>query len=494
MRPVLPHRDLLLRNLSPLRHNSTPQIPNPHSKSSTNSLDKCFTSRLVARARTHVSRGELCAFTKVLRDVAAAPHGVDPHVCMRAVVINAVEEVARRDGRVVEELMAVMMEGGGLEYIDEDGMGIVVDLLVRGMLWRGDVQGALRGEMLARVLDLRLRRGTYTMLMEQVGVELGLGILHRAVAVGVQPGRTMLHAVLKACLERGDVDRARRVVAEMERRGIQINCETVSILVGKAEGVEGVQSVLDMVLKGGCRLSARLGGVFVEAFLRVAAVENAFKVVDLCYERGVGIERWAMEKLVVGCVGKGMVGGGLRAWREMRRAWMGGVGKKGKKALWGVVGEGVRERLGVKENELEEVWRCALGIVDDANVDDRVLAEGSARERATVLHRWARKGRITDVMRIVDDLVEKESGVDVRILLAVLSEENERVKALEFCVKHLGWGSVSGDREEVVRRAVDSIWAWIRRGEQDDIHDEGMKMEKWELADYLDKIVRVRSV
>lgn len=492
MRPVLPHRDLLLRTLSPLHHNPYPPTPSPPPQPSTNSPDKSFTTRLIARARTHVSRGELCAFIRVLRDVAAAPHGIDKNVCMRAVVVNAVEEVARRDGRVVEQLMAVTIEGGGLEYIDEDGIGVVVDLLVRGMLWRGDVKGALRGEMLARVLDLRLRRGTYTLLMEEVGVELGLGILHRAVAVGVQPGRTMLHAVLQACLEKGDVDRARRVMAEMERRRIQINCETVNILLGKAECVEGVKSVLSMVSEGGCRLSGRLGGVFVEAFLRVGAVESAFKVVDLFYEKGVGIERWALEKVVVGCVRKGMIGGGLRAWREMRRAWMGGVGKKGRKALWGVVGEEVREKLGVKEKEMEEVWRYALRIVDDADVDDRVLIEGGMRERATILHRWARKGRVADVMKTVDGWAEKEGGVDVRILLSVLSEENKKVQALEFCVRHLGRGSVRGDREDVVRRAVNGIWGWICRGEHNDIDDDRVTMEKWELADYLDKIVRVR--
>lgn len=493
MRPVLPLRNLLLRTLSPPDHLSSQLVPSTSSRPLSKPPNKSFTMRLVSRARTHVSRGELCAFTRVLRDVATAPRGVDPHACMRAVVVNAVGEIARRDGRVVEELMAVLTDGGGMEYIDDDGMGVVVDLVVRGMLWRGDVKGALKGEMLARMLDLRLRRGTYTMLMEQVGLELRLGILHRAVAVGVQPGRAMLHTVLRACLERNDVDRARRVMAEMDRRGVRMNCETVTILLQRADDVDGVDSVLNTVLNGGCRLSARLGGVFVEAFLKVGAVKHAFKVIDLFYERGVGIESWAMERLVVGCVRKGMIGGGLRAWREMRRAWMGGVGMKGKKALWGVVGDGVREKLGVRKDELEVVWRYALGIVDDADVDERVLAEGGPRERATVLHRWARKGRLADVARIIDSWVDEEGGVDVRVLMAALSETKERVKALEFCVKHLGRGSVVGNKEEVVRRALEGIWAWISRG-GGDVDDEGMKMEKWELADYLDKIVRVQLV
>eukprot|EP00177_Eucheuma_denticulatum_P004412 GFKZ01008007.1.p1 GENE.GFKZ01008007.1~~GFKZ01008007.1.p1 ORF type:complete len:562 (-),score=88.94 GFKZ01008007.1:388-2016(-) len=512
MRPVLPHRDLLLRTLAPLRQ---PSIPTPVEKRAKalksdekrpNNRRRRFMSQLVERAKKHVRRGELGGFARVIRDAHAAPKGVEKTVCMRAVAVEGVNAVARRSDGVVEDVMQVLMEGDGIQMLDENGMGMVVDVLVRGRLWRGDLAGAMKGEVLARLFEVRLRRGTYAMMIDRVGMELGLGILHRAVGLGVEPSRGMLHGVLRGCLAEGDGERGQRVVGELLSRGIGVNGETVRMLVRSAGGKESVEGVLRWVMGGGCRLSGKLGGVFVEGFLRFGAVEEAFRVVDLFYERGVGVERWAMEKLVVDCVNMGRVEGALRAWREMRRGWMGGVGLRGKKALWGMVGEGLRGRLGVQEGAVAKVRRYSLGIVDDEEVDMEVLASGVVKDQAAVLHRWARQGRGQQVFEWVEGKLREGDGVDVRLLLPALSgegaSETEARAGLEFFLKHLGLGSVRGKREEVLRRAVDGVWAWIVRVVLERDGDGGadevavwaglaVDANKTKLAEYLGRIVRV---
>lgn len=85
----------------------------------------------------------------------------------------------------------------------------------------------------SRSSRLRMRR-TYTKLLDRTHrLDGDLSLLHRAVAVGVEPSTWMLNHILELCFEAGDGERARRVAADMARRSLRPNHRTLATLLAR---------------------------------------------------------------------------------------------------------------------------------------------------------------------------------------------------------------------------------------------------------------------
>lgn len=204
--------------------------------------------------------------------------------------------------------MRGLERSGALEILNERGLGRVLDVIIGARLDMGDVNGAFRGERIARLMEVRLGRGTYARLIERCGdVGMGLGILHRAVGVGVVPNGRMWNCVLEMCVRERDGCRARAVLRELREMGA-VNGETRRILLEAARDAEAVAEVRGVA--GG-------GGDVAVAFARVGDWKACFEEVEL------GVNREHLEMIIrLACGGERMEVA-CRAWREMRRAWMG---------------------------------------------------------------------------------------------------------------------------------------------------------------------------
>ncbi|CDF39337.1 unnamed protein product [Chondrus crispus] len=462
--------------------------------------------------------GRMDLFADVAQEAAAPPAGVDPAVCLRAVTVASVQRVAASDSEKTKAIMNCLAEAQILQALPDKDVGILLDLLVRGMLCRGDVSNAFRGELLSRLLETRLRRGTYSSLIERSGkLELGLAVFHRAIATGIEPNRKMLHAVLGLCFSAGDGARARAVMAEMAGRGIRVNGDTISLLLARATCPDTISAVLNLVQGGdSVSLSPSLARPFVEAYLRVPAVKqeeidgniaNAFEIVDWFFDRRIGVPHGAIDAILEYCVRTEHTEGALRAWREMRRGWLGPPGRKTRQKLWVMLEfrPQLRERLigdVADAEQLGKLRRVALAHTDNREVDMEVLESTDAKDQAAVLHRWSRSGRAEQAMQWIErQIAEKRNcGVDSRLVLAVLSDEDggTRNKSLDFCLTHLASGtSVNGNRADVLRRTVDAIWRWILRAEdrheyRNVLFDDSV--DRSELQACLERVVRVKPV
>lgn len=517
MRPVLPHRDLLLKSVAPLNLSCSHDKKNSTGKLATNrAASSAFIGQLTSRASDYAAAGQMELFEAVVQEAVSPPLGVDPAVCVRAVTVGAVQRVAASDSTRMEAVMNCFAEAGILQALPNEDVGMVLDLLVRGMLCRGDLSSAFRGELLSRLLDTRLRRGTYTALIEKSrGLELALAMFHRAVAAGVEPNRKMLHAVLEVCFASHDGTRARAVLTEMAARGITVNGDTIRILLRRAPCTDSVSAVLHLVQarESRVRVSPHLAKLFVQAYLKTPAdteeeldrkVAKSFETIDWFFDRSVGVPHAAVDAILEHCVRTGRVEGALRAWREMRRGWLGPPGQKTGTMLWVMLKSrpGLRRRLVgdvMSAGELSKLRRSALAHITDPEKDMQALGSDDVMDQATVLHRWARTGRAEEVMDWVErQVVGREGkGVDSRIVLAVLSDQDARTrnKSLDFCLGHLSSGeSIRGDRTDVVRRALDGVWRWILRGgggEGDGtvLFDENV--DRRELQACLERVVQV---
>lgn len=517
MRPVLPHRDMLLKAVAPETVKSSHHKRNSHETLPVHrKASAAFISRLSSLARDHADAGQMKSCRDILRQAVAPPVGVDPEVCIRAVAIGALQRVAGSDSSRTEELMNCFVEAGFLQSMPKADVGMILDLLVRGKLRRGDMSSAFRGELLSRLLDTKLRRGTYTALIERSGrLELGLALFHRAIAVGVDPNRKMLHAVLEACFSASDGNRARAVLAEMAARGIPVNGDTIRILLRRAPCTESVSAVLHLIQArdSRVRVSPHLAQLFIQAYLRTPAdteeetdrvVAKCFETIDWFFDSGVGVPHAAVDAILQYCVQNGRVEGALRAWREMRRGWLGPPGRKTRTMLWVMLESRpcLRRRLiadEVSTDELSRLRRSALAHTDNSERDMHALHGDNVKDQATVLHRWARNGRVGDAMHWIAEQVRNRegTGLDSRLVLAVLSDGDPgtRSKALDFCLDHLSSGrSVRGHRTDVVRRATEGIWRWIIKGEAG--QNEGIALfdenvDRSELHTCLERVVRV---
>ncbi|KAI0566232.1 hypothetical protein FGB62_11g349 [Gracilaria domingensis] len=425
---------------------------------------------MVREADRAARSGDLQGLESITRHASTIQDGSNSY-CLRAVTIRAVLAVAN-DKEKTEAVMNTLSPT--MTTLSSADVGAVLDVLVRGKLRQGDVDGALYGEKLSRVLEVGLRRGTYTQLIEKTSVENGIALLHRAICVGVNPNLRMFNVLLRSCCQSGNGIHARSVMHEMGSQGMIANCDTIEALLTGAREIESVDTVSSIVRNGGVRLSGRLGGLLVRSYLRCIdadenrslAVQRAVSVVDWFHEKGVFVGRAAIEFLTTDCARRNEIEAALRGWRELRRSWM-GIGRA-RRALWiATKGHPLRQRLlqGAKQREIDRMRRADLGSIDPGNEDGRhlsdvePLAHGNYKDVAAVLGRWMISGRSEGTLQWLKRAIVSEREIHISWAAALL-RGGERKWADSF-IEVLEGGYISGRREVVLERATSALWNWI---------------------------------
>ncbi|CAN8070119.1 unnamed protein product [Agarophyton chilense] len=470
MHPTLPHRDLLLKTLGREQHwkqlmkKQKQNFPKPHRHG------RSTISEMVREARMAAQTGDLCTLESITRHASMIRDG-NPTTCLRAVTVRAVLAVAD-DKEKTEAVMNALSPT--INTLSNTDVGTVLDILVRGKLRQGDVEGALYGEKLSRVLEVGLRRGTYTQLIERTSVEKGIALLHRAICVGVEPNLRMFNVLLRSCCESGDGIHARAVMHEMGNRGLVANCDTMEALLIGAREIESVDAVSSIIQNGGVRLNGRVGGLLVRSYLRCVdadenrstAVQRAVSVVDWFHKENVLVDRAALEFLTSYCARTNDFEAALRGWRELRRSWM-GVGRA-RRALWiAARGHPLRQRLlqGAKPREMDRMYRADLGAIDPEKEEGRQLsdveplAQGNHKDIAAVLGRWMISGRSEGTLQWLKRAIASERGIHISWAVALL-RGCERKWADSF-IELLEGGYLCGKREVVLDRATSALWNWI---------------------------------
>lgn len=459
--------------------------------------NKAFLFSLRNRAEAAAAAKDADAVAAIALEAASAPYPVDRDVAIRLVALGALHASGhdeKNETWFAEDILSSLAANGCLGKMKPRDLGMVLDVMTRSKLTRSDIGGALRVEYLSRVLNVGLRRGTYTHLIQGTKnglrqrhasgdgsrgasdtLALSLALFHRALVVGRSPNVAMFNAVLEICFAAGDGARARAVLVEMAREGVPINGNTLSILLAHTRRIADIDAVLRLVnvqvSQGDLHLSPGMALPFVKAYIACAStqlgrpfsrnlpcfdpvdqskidsgkaeyLEKSFNVVDQFYERGVGVTASCLDVLVSHLGEAGLAEGALRAWREMRRGWLGPPSRRARRALVDSVGRScVPERLEnvvwprlephMGEREVRRLRRVRLwhGTSDDE--DTAVLysvsgEDGSskdiARDQATVLHRWVTKGRAPEAVQYVENILQEREHVDSRVLLAILSQ------------------------------------------------------------------------
>lgn len=473
MRPLLPHRDLLLKLLA------ADTISPSESSSRLRFRPRTGLPRLCDDGSQHVRDGDIDGLSDIFCRVVRTSNTPEGSRWCRAVTMNALLAATHHSSKcTVNDVLSVLTSHGIFDALTPASVGAVLDFLVKDRLRNNDVPAALRGEFLSRALDTRLSSGAYAQLIAHISqLDLALSLLHRAVAVSVAPTISMLNGVLALCFETGDGDRARRVVSEMARRNLQPNIRTLELLLSRAEDVRSVDAVFS-VARQNETLSPEAAAVFLRAYHRVGMRSNVndyigrcFSVVDWFFEQNIGVHRHALDQLIYHFVSVGQIEAALRAWREMRRGWLGSPSLRSRKALYAsLVGRGsqrdqhICQRLlaGLSDKRVKEMHRFVLASLENDERDAKAFASDSLEDKVTVLYRWAKTGRITDLWNWVEHAVEQSrgAGIDVRLLLPLLSDTGEtRNLSVKLLLKHLSSGSsVCGDKDEVLRCTVNSFW------------------------------------
>lgn len=479
MRPLLPLRHLLLKSVT---KNSEPsreyhQKKHPHPPRARTGL-----ALLCHQSAEYATSGDIQALSRVIRHTMEPDYIADRSTSYRAVTINAVLGATRAQSPLlVDTVMNILTSHGMLDALSASDVGAVLDVLIRDKLRRNDLPAAFRGELMSRALDTRVSTGTYARLIAQCHrLDAALSLLHRAVAMSATPTVSMLNRVLDLCFQAGDGERARRVVAEMALRDIPPNLQTVSTLVQRADSVDAIDAVFNAVLKD-VKPRPDLATIFLRAYMRVggAAADDAyvgrcFAIIDWCFENAIGVRRHALDELVLHFSRQERVEAALRAWREMRRGWLGSPSLRSKRALWvRLVQRGsnrdiqLRKRLanGVPDAQLRKMHRAVLGQLNNGGRDSKAFIASCVKNKATVLHRMARTGRVHDVHNWINERVEESNGegIDVRLLMSVLSDTGDsRIDSLGFFLKHLSSGlSVCGEKDVVLKRVIPRLWQWL---------------------------------
>lgn len=517
MRPVLPHRELLLQSVAHGDRSMQWQKRNPAERFHVNRPASCaFVERLKSKAVSHALAGKMDCFEDIAREAATPPTGIDPKASLRAVTISVIQRIAPHDSEKTSAVMNSLADTRILQSLPNDDIGTLLDVLVRNMLYGGNVSNAFRGELLSRLLETKLRRGTYTALIAKTeSLELGLAVLHRAIAVGIKPNRKMLHAVLELCFSADDGSRAKAVMAEMAARGITVNGDTIRLLLSQARCFDTITAVFQLVqASNSVSKSPALSKLFVEAYLTVPAfnqeeidgnIAKAFEIVDWFFDGRIGVPHDTINAILEYCVRTEHTEGALRAWREMRRGWLGPPSRRTRKMLWNLLAgrSHLKGRLfddALDQKDLGKLHRMTLTYVNDIDVDIAVLEGTEVKDQAAVLHRWSRTGRAKEAMRWIENRIAETSGggVDSRLVLSVLSDDDDRTrsKSLDFCLAHLASGTnVYGNQVDVLRRAVDGIWKWILRAGIRDEHGNVPfydSVDRTELHSCLQRVVRVK--
>jgi pentatricopeptide repeat protein len=544
MRPVLPARDALMAALAA----PTPRRSIAAPRRSRQSAEKhAFLSDLSKRAITAAAVGDVKIVTTVFGDAVSAPQPVDRDVALRVAILSALHSAsyhfpdnaadiegdestadatemaaiaARND--VAERIMSGLAASGILANMRKTDVGIVLDVMVRGKLERGDPSGAFRIEQLSRVLEVGLRRGTYTKLMRMTGVDasnsslaLALGVFHRALVVGRTTNAAMFNTVLEACFRAGDGVRARAVLSEMSREAVAINGATLSVLLQHTQDIGNVDAVFRLlqsqVSEGCLKVKPGMALSFVKAYMStsadnssrtagrdcVAYVERCFALIDWFYRSGIGVTAETLDALVTHLGERGNAEGAMHAWREMRRGWLGSPSRRGRRALVAAVCmSDVPSRLGIVvwpklsvhmgERERKRLWRLQVCLDDrhDAEIMDMQRSQHDARDQAAVLHRWVRRGQVADAITWVSKCIQTKGCVDSRVLLALLGGANigsehvrplkeadvvtGRASALKYVLEQLACGDTVHDNGEdrgiLLQRVEDAVWQWMQAG------------------------------
>lgn len=484
MRPLLPHRDLLLKSValnsigtSP-RHDKRPRRP------------RIGLAQFCDDTFAYAQLGDVEALSGVFRKVLdlSSDHDIGGNAdesarWLRAVSMNAVLAAASEPmGHHVDAVMGVLTSHGVLDALPPDTIGAVLDVLVRDKLHRGDISAAIRGELISRALDTRLSSGAYSALLSHLPrLDAALSLLHRAVAVDVSPTVPMLNTLLTLCFRAGDGRRARGVISEMALRNLRPNLPTLSILLSRADSVEAVEAVFT-VARRDARLSPHAAAIFLRAYTRVgtdslsdAYIGHCFSTIDWFFDNGIGVERRALDELIVHFSCHGRVEAALRAWREMRRGWLGSPCLRSRRALLVQLVKRGTERDAIlcdrlvndlSPKQVRNVYRTLLRTINDDGRDADALEGPCVKDKASVLHRWGRTGRVDELWTWTENAVmeSKGAGIDIRLLLPLLSDVSEsRYASVDLFLKHLSSGdSIRGQRADVLERVVNRFWQWLK--------------------------------
>lgn len=440
--------------------------------------------RLVHDVAQAAQRGSLSDISDIFRQVITSHSGTGRNAGFRAAFETSLRNLSSTNisssgqNTGAQSLLTALSESGLLGLLRKDDIGFVLDRIVRGMLRDGDTASAFRTEALSRVLETHLETGTYSLLMRSArtysgndALPLALGIFHRGLAVGCRPTTAMLNELIRLCLERGDGARARAVMTEMQKDKLAINGDTIRHLLAHAHTVDHVDAVYRMYrAEAECgRLTSTAGHatMFVSAYVRtglrksstaslgpsrtqdvkktwdliadidedLSFIEKSFAVIDWFFDRGVGALHGAFEALILGCANTGNAEGALRAWREMRRAWLGGPSRRARRALAkSVLLSDVPERL---EQVLEPKLFCYAGNREREQIDRLMMRYDNtfdedvldftqtpngklARDQAIVLIRWMRTGRATEVMNWIEEWIARHGAIDSRVVAALI--------------------------------------------------------------------------
>lgn len=352
MRPLLPQRDLLLKSVTNT-HSSRKRHHQPSPSRYNKRPARTGLALLCDESTEYAISGDMEALSRVIRRSVLLPDASDVSLMdestmpYRAVTMNAVLGATRVSSQHrVDAVMNVLTAHGMLDLLSPLDIGAVLDVLIRDKLRRDDIEAALRGELMSRALDTRIAPGTYASLINHCDrLDSALSLLHRAFAVGVVPNISMLNRILDLCFLHGDGARARRVVAEMARRDLPPNLNTISTLVRRADSIDGIDAVFSVVRQH-ARLQPDVAAVFLRAYVGVGLssgdeeyVGRCFSVIDWCFEHGLGVRRRTMDDLVAHFATHGKLEAALRAWREMRRGWLGQPSLHSRRALWVELGK-----------------------------------------------------------------------------------------------------------------------------------------------------------
>lgn len=464
--------------------------------------DRVLISNMVKEATLAARSGDLNRLQELATE-ASRNHDGRSKVCLRAITVRAVLAVAN-DSEKTDLVMNTLSQI--MNSLSSADVGAVLDIVIRGKLRNGDIEGALYGEQLSRALDVRLRRGTYTLLIERSNVEKGIALLHRAVCVGATPNLKMFNVLLSSCCQSGSGIHARAVMYEMGNRGMRANCDTMEALLQGAHGIESVDAVSSIVRSGGTQLCSRVGGLLMRAYLRCGdetanralAVQRAISVVEWLQREGVVVDRSALEYLTRNCATRNETEAALRGWRELRRSWM-GVGRA-RRALWNVTqGHALRDRLlhGAKKRDVERMRRADLGAVDVRGEgkretgDAETLKSGDYKEIAAVLGRWMITGRDRDVEKWLKTGIENERGIHIAWACALLRGDGR--KWADSFVEMLAGGYICGKRDAVLERATTELWKWICHHRDSLPEADVLNLTKKQLGLRLNNVLRVGS-
>lgn len=473
MRPLLPHRDLLLKSLAA---ETVQPLGNPSPK---RRRPRTGLAQLCEDGSKHVRSGDIDSLSETFRRVVRTSSENHRSRWCRAVTMNAIIAATHQSSKcTVNDVLSMLTSHGILDVLSPESVGTVLDVLVRDRLRNNDLPAALRGEFMSRALETRLSSGAYAQLIAHISqLDLALSLLHRAVAVSVVPTVSMLNDILASCFEHGDGQRARRVVSEMARRNLQPNVRTLELLLARAEDLQAVDAVFSVARQNKV-LSPEVATVFLRAYQRVGScsseddyISKCFSIVDWFFERNIGVRRHALDELVAHFASAGRIEAALRAWREMRRGWLGPPSLRSRRLLYAsLIDRGSQQdqylcqRLlaGLPEAKAKKMYRFVLANLEDDERDANALASDCVEDKATVLHRWASSGRAADVWNWVDQAVKRSqgTGIDIRLLLPLLSDVGEtRDPSTKLLLKHLSSGhSVCGSKEEVIDRTTNGFW------------------------------------